>query len=308
MVNHELENISHSNFYAVNILLNDCSYRQPHFHFDMEFVFVFDGNGYINVHEHQYEISSGYGMLLNSTQVHEIIGHPSLKLLIFQVSSNLFHHIFPSMENINFDNKPVKLSQDFQMVNYIHQAAMSYFDQSTNPLTTFGYLSLMLSNLMEKVPYQFLNSTEANHLLDNTERISRIAAYIQEHYLNNLHLDDVANQENLTSTYFSHYFKKNFGITFKEYVNNLRCEYAKHLLETSDESLLNIAYACGFSDTRSLNHSFMSNFQILPKDYRKFRTEQNRTVKPKFDDFSVDRQKFYESDEALAVLQAHLNL
>lgn len=305
MVNVELENISHPDFYGINILLNDCSYRQSHFHFDMEFIFVLEAEGHIKIQEHSFKLTSGQGLLINSTQLHEIIGSPQMKLLIFQFSSNIFHHIFPQIENIQFDNAPIHIKPNSELIRYIHQASINYFDKKSNPLVTYGYLSLLISSLMDIFPHQFLNNSETDRFLENTERLSRIATYIQKNYLSNIKLEDVSARESLSITYFSHYFKKNFGITFKEYINNLRCEYAKQMLVNSRESLINIAYGCGFSDVRSLNSNFIARYQISPKDFRNKKGEDKSKVNS---EFYTDTQFFYSPEEALKVIQRYFVL
>ncbi len=99
--------------------------------------------------------------------------------------------------------------------------------------------------------------------------MERISSYIHENYDHKISLEMIASHEGLSRTYFSHFFKSNFGINFNEYLNKIRSEKARTLLSSSKDNLLNIAYMCGFSDIRTLNTAFVKSYGVLPKDFRK---------------------------------------
>src|SRR5690606_18469582 len=67
-----------------------------------------------------------------------------------------------------------------------------------------------------------------------------IAHYIEAHYMDNLHLDHMAEKLHTTPKYFSNYFKKTFGINFVEYLNKVRLNKAKEMMKQSELSIMEI--------------------------------------------------------------------
>jgi len=86
---------------------------------------------------------------------------------------------------------------------------------------------------------------------DNVEQknfIEDSIQYIQEHYKERLKLSQVASRVYMNTQYFSRVFKRELGISFTEYVNQLKIKYACQLLETTNYPAYRIASECGFTD------------------------------------------------------------
>ena len=97
----------------------------------------------------------------------------------------------------------------------------------------------------------------------------KIKQYIDEHYMENLKLEDLASVFYLSSNYFGTLFKKLFGESFSTYLINVRLEKSKILLQDPQYSITQIAYAVGYHDKRYFTGLFKSTIGITPKEYRK---------------------------------------
>jgi AraC-like DNA-binding protein len=266
----EFETVNHTLMTNLKFLLVDITYRAPHLHFDIEVVYVLEGQGDVRTQERTFRIEKGQIIIFNSCQVHEFHSESSMSLLILQFDPALFEMIAPHFGRLQFQSIPFSLSEKSETIGYYFKAGLSYFKEKEQLLfKIFGYVSLFLSDILDENLYIVLNGAEINKQADREERIQRISAYIHENFTRRIILDDLAALENFSRTYFSHFFKKNFGITFKEYLENLRCEKAKILLQTTHDNLLSITYECGFSDIRTLNHAFKRFYGILPKEARR---------------------------------------
>lgn len=93
--------------------------------------------------------------------------------------------------------------------------------------------------------------------------------YIREHFRERLTLDMVASKAFVNPKYFSHVFKKELGISFSEYVIDLKIQYACTLLETTNYPAYRISLECGFSDPSYFNRVFCSQMNMTPQNYRK---------------------------------------
>ena len=95
-------------------------------------------------------------------------------------------------------------------------------------------------------------------------RLSSVIDYIQENYKHNISLSQLAEMQNLDTTYLSHLIKDQLGIGFREYVNRLRLERAVYLLTHTKLRVTDICEECGYSDYRYLNKAIYNEFQLTP--------------------------------------------
>jgi len=83
--------------------------------------------------------------------------------------------------------------------------------------------------------------------------------------------DELARKLLTNTRYLCDAIKENTGMTFGEYVNNLRLDHAYKLLSDSNERntpILVIAMSSGFKSLRTFNRSFKERFGISPKEAR----------------------------------------
>lgn len=96
--------------------------------------------------------------------------------------------------------------------------------------------------------------------------------YKKKAYLNpRLKLSDVARDVGTNRTYVSNYFNQTLNVTFYDYVNKLRIEYACQLLKTTSDSLNIIAEESGFRSRSTFHRAF---FQLKGLTQAQFRQEQ----------------------------------
>ncbi|WP_414712767.1 helix-turn-helix domain-containing protein [Sphingobacterium sp. UBA5980] len=83
-------------------------------------------------------------------------------------------------------------------------------------------------------------------------------------------MEDVASFANLTTVAFCRYFKKYTGITFINYLNQVRIQKAcRMLLEKESVAISTVAYSCGFNSITNFNRVFMKTIGITPSYYCK---------------------------------------
>lgn len=95
-----------------------------------------------------------------------------------------------------------------------------------------------------------------------------IKKYLDENYLEEFILDDLALKFDLTVVHLIRVFKKEFGLPIHAYILNKKVHFAKELL-SSNLPIIEVAQNSGFFDQSHLNRSFKRIFQITPKEYQK---------------------------------------
>ena len=93
--------------------------------------------------------------------------------------------------------------------------------------------------------------------------------FISKNYAKNINLEMTAEYVNKSKNYFSYLFKKELGISFVEYLNQVRVEAAKHLLDTTDERTYEISEEVGYSDYKYFSSVFKKMTGLSPAQYKK---------------------------------------
>lgn len=126
----------------------------------------------------------------------------------------------------------------------------------------------LFAYLRKTIGDSFSKAAEAKKMEDN--RPIRLAKkYMQEHFKEQVTLEDVSALAGFSPTYFSALFKKETGSAFLEYLQSLRMDEAKRLLKESSLSVTVICEMVGYSDVKYFTKSFIKFTGLKPGEYRK---------------------------------------
>ncbi len=106
---------------------------------------------------------------------------------------------------------------------------------------------------------------------DTADAVMKVRQYAGAHYRENLSLHDVAEKLSFNPAYLGRVFKRSEGITFSEYLNRIRVEKAKLLLESGRDRVFEIATAVGYQDESYFNRVFKRIEGITPSEFREKR-------------------------------------
>ena len=85
---------------------------------------------------------------------------------------------------------------------------------------------------------------------------NKIEQYINNHFREDIQVDELARLVSLTPNYVSTIFKEVTGLTIVQYIHQLRMETARDLLQHSDMSIAQISNYLGFCDPSYFNRVF----------------------------------------------------
>ncbi len=113
-----------------------------------------------------------------------------------------------------------------------------------------------------------LNGTNGP-VLDYYPRLNRLRQYVEQSYSEPISLKSAASIAALESSYFSSYFHAKVGITFTEWLCQVRTEKAMELMKAGDFSITHIAYEVGFGDLRTFERAFKKCARMTPLQFKK---------------------------------------
>ena len=94
-------------------------------------------------------------------------------------------------------------------------------------------------------------------------------SYIQENFTDEISLKEFGVQFHLSEKYVSRYFKEHFHITLSQYVNHLRLEHARQLLQETQLPVTEVALQSGYPNVSYFIRSFKKMYGVSPLKYRK---------------------------------------
>lgn len=123
-------------------------------------------------------------------------------------------------------------------------------------------LMRMANNLCDK---------KENILIDahETTMVENMAIYIAKNYADPIKLADIGKAVGLHPDYANSIFKRAFGCTLSEYVMEERIAHAQRKLLSTNMSITEIAFDCGFNSTGRFNAAFQKMNGCTPREFRK---------------------------------------
>lgn len=105
--------------------------------------------------------------------------------------------------------------------------------------------------------------------MDNLKLYQKINKYIDNNFMNDISIDDIANEFSLSSAHMMRIYKADTDNTINTYLNDRRIEESKHLLKYSNLSITDIALSVGFNSSQYFSTIFYQKVGVSPSEYRK---------------------------------------
>ena len=135
-------------------------------------------------------------------------------------------------------------------------------DHRLNEAETSALIYSMLMKLLEHSGASGAGSS-GNPVVD------RAIGYIQSHLTDKLSVEENAANAGYSSSYFSHLFAEETGLSPYQFVVKSRIEYAQQLLKTTRQTVQEIAFQCGFNSAANFCYTFRKLVGTSPHEYRR---------------------------------------
>lgn len=303
----EFEVVSHKRSRFLNLFLVRLSQRTMHIHRDFELGLVLRGEMQVQLEQRKARLSANDAFVINPMEAHAFSSQGEGALLLaIQLSPRLLETLIADFRGFRFDNaRPVRArfaeaGREYELFRAVClELAYQYLRHRPGyELPCMSLAGILLHTLRSAVPWELQTDKQRQALQLRMQRMSRITEAIDQGFQRKLLLRELAEQEGLSLSYLSGFFKDTLGVTFQEYVNRRRFEYACELIETTGRSILDISVESGFSDVRYLNRRFAEEYGCSPKEYR-----QSRAARPTAADAAAGAAQFiYPAEDSLLLI------
>lgn len=183
---------------------------------------------------------------------------------------------YDEMQTLGVTGETMNLNINYLLFQLIHIASEQDGDVNQEEI-----LRLISENTFEdgimrgsKIHLMRMASEYGNYLGQLRKKVSRgvlgeIEKEIKTNYASNLTLKELSERYFLNSAYLGQIFRKKYGCSFKDYLNQYRMEEAAKLLLRTDRKIYEIAESVGYKDVDYFVNRFIAIKGCTPAKFRK---------------------------------------
>ncbi|RFZ75610.1 AraC family transcriptional regulator [Lacrimispora amygdalina] len=235
-----------------------------HFHGYYVIGFIEKGKRYLSCKNKEYTIEPGDLLLFNPHDNHacEQIDGKTLDYRCINIQpdtmSKAVFEITGKMELPYFTPQVVFHSELVPLLHELHQNIM----QEETDFKKEEIFFFLLEQLMEEYADQEVTAARA----EQSAEARVICEYLEKHYMESIALDDLCKLTGLSKYYLLRIFTKQKGISPYSYLETIRIDKAKKLLEQGVPPI-DAALQTGFSDQSHFSNFFKKFIGLTPKQY-----------------------------------------
>jgi AraC-like DNA-binding protein len=244
---------------------SECLTFPAHLHTQLELLYIESGEIEVSVNNQPLNLKAGDFAVIFPNRVHSYASIPAnAKNSVILVISD-----FPYVGD--FINTVLKYHPSVPYIESAHLhkdipyalnalAAESMSQQSRSVCT--AYMQIILARILPQL--ELVKNTES----DFFELTYKIVNYISQNFNQPLSLDVIARELGISKYNLSRFFSNKMNIGFNDYINSLRVGWAQNLLRSTDKTVTDISFECGFESTRTFNRAFKKTCGLSPQNYR----------------------------------------
>lgn len=261
--------------YPYKIYLRKVSSFNLHWHNYLEIFYVRKGNLRITTGDFSFHLDEGHLCFIDSGTIHSVNQTDvDNEILVLQISA-MKNTPFESLKNYKFNSATYlsDLSSDTLPLDNLHSILNKIYEEEALKAAGYsniilGYINTLIGIMIRR--HYLVPKTENDYVTEsNLERLSSIIEYLDDHYSEKISLTALADSLHMNYYYLSHFFKDTAGVSFQDYLNNMRVDKSLTLLSESNSNITKIAYSIGFPNIKAYSKAFKDKFGILPSEYKK---------------------------------------
>jgi AraC-like DNA-binding protein/mannose-6-phosphate isomerase-like protein (cupin superfamily) len=247
-----------------------------HYHPEIEITYIIKGNGLAFIGNKTIEFGPGQAFLLGPYLPHNFIGTDEEGIVLerecwgLQFTTEWLYSIKESAALQRLFNAMSFGINLGQLRTLEHQAFSSIVGD--NPLRSIGSFFNLMAMIAERPDLVTVstNSAYSNVMSKKlSQRMERVSKHIQANYQRAITLNEIADIASMTEQSFSRWFRQTSGLTFIDYLMQLRTTVASHLLINTSKPMTEVATESGFNSSSSFNRAFLKIKGCSPREFRK---------------------------------------
>ncbi|ULT57871.1 helix-turn-helix domain-containing protein [Neobacillus drentensis] len=257
---------------SYQISIQNIEYYSHHIRLGIEILLIIRGEIEVTVNQSSFQLAENDLLLINANDIRSIKGNKENVVLSLQVPLDLIEQHYPNIHECYFNCNSSKEGNGLyllfdQIRQLMAKILIAYYQkQDGSEIEINGLIFQLVTLLIRNFKTTHLGSHQFTEMKD--ERIRELLAFIERNYRKPISLEEIAKQQYLSLYYLSRYFKQEVGVSFSQYVKNVRLKSAVHELLYTDHNILRISLNNGFPNVKAFNKAFKEMYQQTPTEYR----------------------------------------
>lgn len=271
------ETFQEINEFGIRLAYNTApgGYHPLHWHEEIELLYPLNGESTIQIEGRKYQIANKQLTVLDSRQVHSTYTYSDTSMFIcVHISRKYMERYLPDLDLYQIrcipDNiSDEKFSEYLTICKLMEQLTRLYIeDVQAYLMEAEGIILQVLARLIRHFSVKTAAVSTATDK-QTLERIRDVITYVEEHFRDPLTLQDIADYLGLGKEYFCRFFKKNMGMSFLQYVNEVRVSHIYQDLIRTDTPIGELAEQNGFYNQKLFNRTFKEIYGCTPSSVRR---------------------------------------
>ncbi len=253
--------------------------EELHFHQDVELIYVLEGNMELTVEKDTFYLEKDDLVVVNANRRHSYKCSENILMASFYISFKILSDYLDSNLILFWCNSTIDKDDSYEEMRKIIKLIFNHYLNRLGKNDFYEYS--LFYRLLNILTSSFLISSKDKRLQTIDSRIDRrideIVNFIHVNYTRQISLNDLASKFHLSNSYLSRYLKKELGMNFVDYLNNIRLNKALEDLLYTDITITRAALDNGFANTALFNKLFKANYKVTPSEYlKKMRLHEER--------------------------------
>lgn len=253
-------------------------YHPLHWHEEIELLYQLNGRSDIQIDGEKYQIQNKLLTVIDSRQVHSIHTYSDTSMFIcVHISKKLIEKYIPDIDLYRIycipDDIPDSQFPEYLSVCRQMEALLRLYitDKPAWQMESEGIILQVLAQLIRHFSRKSAPDEIGLSSADRTSfnRIRDVITYVEKHFREPISLQDIAGHLGLGREYFCRFFKKNMGMSFLRYLNEVRVSHVYRDLEQTDAPIAEIAEKNGFHNQKLFNRTFREVYGCTPSAVRR---------------------------------------
>lgn len=254
-------------------------YHPLHWHEELEILYILNGQSAITIEGKKYMLPKKHVMVIESRQVHSTYAYDEVSMFIcIHISKKHMQQYLPDIEAYKILCHPERITDDqfpayLEICKQIEALTRLYMENPpTLLLESEGLILQIFAHLLQHFSIKTPSPSPGIGSIA-MERLREVISYVEEHFREPITLDDITALLGLGKEYFCRFFKKHMGMSFLQYLNEVRISHIYQDLTLSDMSVSEAMERNGFTNQKLFNKTFKQIYGCTPSSVRKKRPE-----------------------------------
>ena len=247
-----------------------------HHHDFYEVYFFLSGNVQYNIESRSYLLTPGDVLLISPMELHQPMFGPEQReyeRIVLWIDKQFLEGFRLSDTNLTdcFDTgkpnhtnllRPEGVARQFLMFLLEQLITETTTEDPYREVSSLTYLAQILVSLNRLA----LKQRKEESVTGPDSTVYNVLGYINDHYSDDLSLDDLANRFFISKYHLAREFQRLVGTSVHRYIVQKRLVMARQMLSSGKPSS-EVYQQCGFGDYSNFYRAFKAEYQISPKEF-----------------------------------------